>query len=157
MFDEGSKDRYSSVMSLEYRPNDDLKFFIDSMYGKKENELERVDMMWGIRRTSQGGLVIPQNMEVDRENCTNGCVVTSATYVNSLFMLEYRPYTEDLEFWGTNPGMEWQIAEKWKLEVQGNHTESDFYRESPTVLLLSQAATVNYTNDGGIPNIDASR
>jgi TonB-dependent receptor len=153
MFDEGSKDRYSAVMSLEFRPNDDLHFFLDSMYGKKENELERVDMMWGIRRTSQGGLVIPQNMEVDRENCANGCVVTSATYLNSLFMLEYRPYTEELEFWGTNPGMEWQIAEKWKLELQANHTESDFYRESPTVLLLSQPATVQYRNDGGIPSI----
>ncbi len=153
MFDEGSKDRYNSVVSLEFRPSDDLKFFLDSMYGKKTNELERVDMMWGIRRTSQGGLVIPQNMEVDRADCTTGCVVTSATYANSLFMLEYRPYTEELEFWGTNPGMEWQIADKWKLEVQGNYTESDFYRESPTVLLLSQPATVTYTNDGGIPSI----
>ena len=131
MFDEGSKDRYNSVVSLEFRPSDDLKFFLDSMYGKKDKRARTCRHDVGHPPHSQGGLVIPQNMEVDREDCATGCVVTSATYANSLFMLEYRPYTEELEFWGTNPGMEWQIADKWKLEVQGNYTESDFYRESP--------------------------
>ena len=149
MFDVGDRDRNSAVLSFEYRPSENLHFFLDSMYGKKENELERVDMMWGVRRTSQGGLVIPQNMEVDREDCATGCVVTSATYLNAQFLLEYRPYIEDLEFWGTNPGMEWQIADKWKLEVQGNKTHSEFTREDPTVLAISQPSTVTYTNDGG--------
>ena len=38
------------------------------------------------------------------------------------------------------------------LDVQGNYTRSEFRRESPTVLVISGAATVNYTNDGGIPH-----
>ena len=67
MFDVGDRNRNSAVLSFEYRPSDNLHFFLDSMYGKKENDLERVDMMWGVRRTSQGGLIIPQNMEVDRD------------------------------------------------------------------------------------------
>jgi TonB-dependent receptor len=153
MFDRGSKDRYSGVISLEWRPSDNLHTHLDSMYGKRKNELERVDVMWGVRRTSQGGLIIPQNMEVDRENCASGCVVTSATYLNSQFLLEYRPYTEDLDFWGTNPGLTWQIADKWKLDFEGNYTKSTFYREDPTVLLVTQPATVTYTNDGGVPDI----
>ena len=156
MFDEGSKDRYSAVVSAEFRPNDDLRFFLDSMYGKKENELNRADLMWAVRRTSQGGLVIPQNMQVDRSDCVASCVVTSATFANSMMLLEYRPYFEDLEFWGTNPGMEWQLAEKWKLDVQGNYTSSDFHREDPTVLVVSQPTTVTYTNNGGIPEIQSS-
>ena len=126
------------------------------MYGKRESDLERVDMMWAVRRTSQGGLVIPQNMQVDRENCAAGCVVTSATFANSMFLLEYRPYTEDLEFWGTNPGLEWQINERWRFDLEGNYTNSTFYREDPTVLVVTGPATVQFTNDGGIPSIQSS-
>jgi TonB-dependent receptor len=156
MFDVGDRDRNSAVLSLEYRPSDSLHFFLDSMYGKKENDLQRVDMMWGVRRTSQGGQIIPQNMQVDRTDCANGCVVTSATFSNSLFLLEYRPYTEELEFWGTNPGLEWNISDRWKFEVQGNKTHSEFTREDPTVLTISQPSVVTYTNDGGIPRIESS-
>jgi TonB-dependent receptor len=148
MFDVGDKDRYNGVVSFEFRPSDDLHFYMDNMYGKKENDLERADLMWAVRRTSQGGLVIPQNLQVDNPGCVTGCVVTSGTFVNSQLMLEYRPYLEETEFWGTNPGMTWTINDQWSLDVQGNYTESDFYSEVPTVLVLTQPTTVTYTNDG---------
>jgi TonB-dependent receptor len=153
MFDEGDKDRYNGVVSLEFRPSDDLHFFLDSMYGKKENDLERVDMMWLVRRTSQGGLVVPLNMQVDRENCATGCVITSGTFANSQFALEYRHYDEETEFWGTNPGMTWQIADTLSLDVQANFTHSEFRSEVPTVLLITEPSTVTFTNNGGIPSI----
>jgi TonB-dependent receptor len=156
MVDVGTKDRYSAVLALEYRPSDDLHFHLDNMYGKRKNDLERVDMMWAVRRTSQGGLIIPQDMQVDREDCAAGCVVTSATFLNSMFLLEYRPYTEDLDFWGSNPGMTWTISDKAKLEVEGNYTKSTFYREDPTVLAVTGPSTVHYTNDGGIPVTDSA-
>ena len=95
-------------------------------------------------------------MQVDRDNCATGCVVTSGTFVNSQIMLEYRPYSEELEFWGTNPGMEWQINDKLKFDLQGNYTKSEFYREDPTVLVISPATTMTYTNDGGIPTLNSS-
>ena len=91
MFEVGDKDRYNGVVSLEFRPSDDLHFYLDSMYGKAENDFDRVDMMWGVRAGSQGGRVIPTQLQVDRENCANGCVVTSGVFPNSQFMLEYRP------------------------------------------------------------------
>jgi len=103
-----------------------------------------------------GGLVIPTQMQVDRDDCTNSCVVTSGTFVNSQMVLEYRPYSEDLDFWGTNPGMEWQINDKVKFDLQGNYTKSTFHREDPTVLVVSPGTTVSYTNDGGIPSIVSS-
>jgi TonB-dependent receptor len=156
MFEVGDKDRYNGIISLEYRPSDDLHVFLDSMYGKAENDFERVDMMWGVRAGSQGGRIIPTQLQVDRENCTNGCVVTSGVFPNSQFLLEYRPYTEDTKFWGTNPGLNWQINDKLNLDVEGNITRSDFRRESPTVLVISGAATVNYTNNGGIPSITSA-
>ena len=98
--------------------------------------------------------MIPLNMQVDRDDCAAGCVVTSATFANAQYFLEYRPFIEDTDFWGTNPGMNWQIAEKWNLDVQGNFTNSTFHRESPTVLVITPASsgvTLQYTNDGGIP------
>ncbi len=126
------------------------------MYGKVENDFDRVDMMWGVRAGSQGGRSIPTNLQVDRENCANGCVATSGTFLNSQFLLEYRPYVEETDFWGTNPGMNWQITDTLNLDVQGNFTRSEFRRESPTVLVISGAATVDYVNDGGIPRITSS-
>jgi TonB-dependent receptor len=155
MFEVGDKDRYNGVVSLEFRPSDDLHVYLDSMYGKAENDFDRVDMMWGVRAGSQGGRIIPTQLQVDRENCANGCVVTSGVFPNSQFMLEYRPYVEDTDFWGTNPGLNWQITDTLNLDVQGNFTRSEFRRESPTVLVISGAATVNYTNDGGIPQINS--
>lgn len=156
MFEVGDKDRYNAVLSLEFRPNDDLHFYVDSMYGKQENEFDRVDIMWGVRAGSQGGFIIPTNLEVDRDDCSNGCVVTSGVFPNSLWMLEYRPYFEDTEFWGTNPGMNWQITDKLNLDVQANYTKSEFERESPTVLAISDVTTVTYTNNGGIPQMSSS-
>ena len=46
----------------------------------------------------------------------------------------YRPYVEDTDFWGTNPGLNWQIADNLNLDVQGNYTRSEFRRESRTGL-----------------------
>jgi TonB-dependent receptor len=155
MFEVGDKDRYNAIVSLEFKPNDDLHVFLDSMYGKQENQYDRVDMMFGMRSGSQGGRIIPLNMQVDKDNCAQGCTVTSGTFANSDFFLEYRPYTEDTKFWGTNPGLEWQIADKLKLDVQGNYTKSEFYRESPTVLVISDTTTATFTN-GEIPTITSS-
>ena len=52
----------------------------------------------------RNGGAIPLNLEVDRADCSTGCVVTKGTFANAQFFLEYRPYIEDTEFWGANPG-----------------------------------------------------
>jgi TonB-dependent receptor len=155
MEETGTKERTSAVLALEFRPTDDLHFYVDSMYAKKENDLERIDMNW----IGRNGAVIPLNMQVDREDCANGCVVTSATYANSQFFLEYRPHIEDVEFWGVNPGMTWKISDKIELDVAANWTKSEFHRESPTFLPttpLGQGVTVTYENNGGIPSITSN-
>ncbi len=157
MFEEGDRDRYSGVVSLEFRPTDTLHFFLDSMYGKQESEFDREAVAWAIRAGSQGGRPIPTQLQVDRDNCANGCVATAGVFPNSQFMLEFRPYTEEAEFWGTNPGMTWQISEKLSLDVQGNFTHSEFERQASTVLFISDTSTVTYSNRGGdIPKITSS-
>ncbi|YAA57714.1 TonB-dependent receptor (plasmid) [Niveispirillum fermenti] len=148
----GRRDRVNSVASFELQATDDLHFFLDGMYGKKANDLQRVDMNW----VGRNGAAIPLNMKVDRDDCSLGCVVTEGTFANSQFFLEYRPFIEDTEFWGINPGFDYQITDNLKFDVQANYTKSKFHRESPTFLVLTPAnsgVTVEYSNDGGIPSI----
>jgi TonB-dependent receptor len=146
----GTRNRYNGILSLEWRPSDALHFYVDSMVGKVKNNQQRIDMNW----VGRNGAMIPLNMQVDQSDCTNGCVVTSATYANSQFFLEYRPFIETTTFWGVNPGLEAQFGSKWKLDLQANWTKSKFHRESPTVLVTtapSSGVTVNYVNDGTTP------
>jgi TonB-dependent receptor len=95
MFEEGDRDRYNAVLSFEFRPSDDMQFFLDSMYGKQESEFTRQATAWAVRGGSQGGRLIPTQLQVDRDDCANGCLATSGVFPNSQFMMEFRPYTEE--------------------------------------------------------------
>lgn len=153
MDEDGTRDRNNGVLSLEYRPTDDLHLYVDSMYGKEQNNLQRYDMDWVVR----SGSAIPLDMTVDSSTCTTGCTVTSGTFPNSQFFLEYRPYIETTEFWGVNPGLDWQIADDWKADFKLNQTHSTFHRESPSVLAATASdVTVNYSDTGGVPSIGSS-
>jgi TonB-dependent receptor len=157
MFEEGDRDRYNAVVSLEFRPSENMQFFLDSMYGKQDSDFVRQATAWAIRAGSQGGRPIPTQLQVDKENCDNGCTATAGVFPNSQFMMEFRPYIEESEFWGTNPGMTWQISDKLNLDVQGNYTKSEFSRQASTALLISDTTTVNYSNTGGdTPTITSS-
>lgn len=152
----GRRDRFNAVASLEWKPTDDLNFYVDGMYGYKKNDLLREDMAWIVRN----GAAIPLNTKYDKTDCSAGCTVTQGTYANSQFFLEFRPYLEKTELWGINPGGEWRITDKLKVEAQANYTKSTFHRESPTfgpVTALGAGTTVDYTyNPTGIPTIKSS-
>lgn len=153
--DFGARDRGNAIISLEYRPNDALHVYLDSMYAHKKNNEQRIDMDW----VGRNGAAIPLNMTVDRSDCSNGCVATGGTFANSQFFLEYRPYIETVNFYGLNPGLTWQIADAFKVDVQANKTDSTFHREVPSVVVstpLGVGETVNYSNTGGLPAIQSS-
>ena len=150
----GSKDKYTGIVALEYRPSEALHFYLDTLYSKKNNDLQRADMDW----VGRNGAMIPLNMTVDRTDCANGCTVTGGTFANSQYFLEYRPYTENTTLWGLNPGVEWQLAKNLKLDAQANLTKSTFLRDSPTVLpitALGSGLTTTYTN-GAVPTMSSS-
>ncbi|MBM0107624.1 TonB-dependent receptor [Steroidobacter sp. S1-65] len=152
---EGERDRYNAVASFEFRPSENFHAYLDTMYGKKENDLERIDMNW----VGRNGAAIPLNLQVDRSDCSQGCVVTSGTFANAQAFLEYRPFLEEVDFYGANPGFTWQMTDRLSLDWQANYTKSEFHRESPTFLAITapnSGMTVTYTNDGGIPNIQSS-
>jgi len=151
----GSRDRTNAIVSLEYRPTDALHVYVDSMYGHKKNNEQRIDMDW----VGRNGSAIPVNLSVDRSDCSQGCVATGGTFANSQFFLEYRPYIETINFYGINPGLTWQIADAFRMDLQANKTQSTFHREVPSVLVatpLGGGLTTTFANDGGIPSIQSS-
>jgi len=149
-YEFGTKDRYNFIASAEFRPMDSLRFYVDGMYGRKKNDMDRIDMNW----VGRNGAPIPLNLTFDRDDCTGGCVVTSGTFANSQLFLEFRPYNEDVEFWGVNPGVDFEVNDWISGDLQANWTKSDFRRDSPTVLVNtpgSSGVTLEYLNDGSSP------
>lgn len=151
----GTRDRVSGVLSVEYRPSDDLRFWFDAMATQKDNDQQRTD----INFVGRNGSFIPLNMKVDRSDCSQGCVITEATLANGQFFLEYRPFIEKNTFTSFNPGMAWTINDTLKLSVDANYTKGTFRRDSPTVLVItapSSGVTATYTNTNGIPNFKSN-
>ncbi|UUL81211.1 TonB-dependent receptor [Sphingomonas qomolangmaensis] len=151
----GERTRYNGLVSLEWRPSDALHFYVDGMYAQRETDMTRTSMNWVVRN----GAAIPLNTTYDNSDCSVGCTVTGGTYANSQFFLEYRPYKDTQDYWGVNPGIDFIINDYIKGDLQANYTRSDFRRESPTVLVItppSSGLTVNYTNNGGIPDIQSN-
>ncbi|HEX8756035.1 MAG TPA: TonB-dependent receptor, partial [Steroidobacteraceae bacterium] len=152
-YEYGFQDTYNAVLSLEFRPNDALHFYMDNMFGKEHNDLTREDMDW----VGRNGAAIPIGETFDKSDCSQGCTVTGGTFANSQFFLEYRPYFENTDFWGTNPGLNWRVNDWLSGDVQANYTKSTFHREVPSVLVATaNDLTVNYTNDGGVPDIGSN-
>ncbi|MBO9624346.1 MAG: TonB-dependent receptor [Sphingomonas sp.] len=153
--EEGYRDRKNLIASVEWRPSDALHFYVDGMYGTRRTEFTRTSMNW----VGRNGAAIPLNTTYDRSDCSAGCVVTGGTYANAQFFLEYRPYLDTQDYWGVNPGMEFVVNDWIKGDLQANYTKSNFRRESPTVLVItppSSGVTVDYRNDGGIPQINTN-
>ncbi|MBV8037164.1 TonB-dependent receptor [Roseateles sp.] len=155
MVAEGSRDRQNAILSVEARPNSSVQLYVDAIYGHKKNEFERSDMNW----VGRNGSAIPINMQVDRSDCSNGCVVTKGTFANSQYFLEYRPYVEDTKFQSINPGLKLKITDAIGVDVQANATRSNFHRQSPTVLfqtVLGSGITTEYDNTSGVPILKAT-
>ncbi len=143
-YSAGRRDRDSALISIEYRPSENLSFYFDTLLAQAERKFERLDMNWIVRNSNN---MVPINVKVDSNN-----VVTSGTFANSQFFLEYRPYEEDLEFFNLNPGFTWQANDWIKVEGQLNMSKSQFFREAPSVLVntpLNAGVTVTYDNTSG--------
>jgi TonB-dependent receptor len=140
----GDRDRDAFLGSLEWRPSDNAHYYVDMLYTKAGYENDRIDMNL-IGRTFGPVGFIPLDMQLDENN-----VVTSATLTNAQFFLEARPYRDDVQYWNLGPGATFWFGDEddIKLDVQGNWSRSWFFRESPTILVTSPFATVEYTNDG---------
>jgi TonB-dependent receptor len=140
---DGTRERYSGLVSFEYRPTEDLQFYFDSLYSEAERDFNRLD----INLVGRNGAMIPVNMEVDENN-----VVTRATFANAQFFLEARPYNEQVDYYSYNPGMKWQFTESMRMDLSLNKSRSWFLREAPTILVntpLNQGIVAEFDNTSG--------
>ena len=143
---DGTRNRVAEIISAEYRPSDQLHFYLDTMFAKATRNFNRLDM----DLVGRSGGLIPLNEQVDAND-----VVTSATFANAQYFLEDRPYKEYVEFLNVNPGVHWEPNPLLAVDAQVNMNRSTFEDESPTVLIntpLGQGVTVNYVNNGQIPS-----
>jgi TonB-dependent receptor len=148
MFESGSRDRYNGVGSFEWRPTDNLHFYLDMVGGRAFNDMNRSDLALGVRAGNGSQPLIPENVALDPistafigQGSTPGAgiggVVQSATLANAQFHSEARPYKENGDFFSINPGGSWRINDLMKLDFQGNATRSHFFRDSPTYMVVT--------------------
>jgi len=142
MFERGSRNRYNGILSLEYRPSDDLHFYMDNIFGVLENNLDREDLFW----IARSGSAIPTNLVVDNHN-----VVLSGDMLNAGMSLEARPYKEKSDYFSLNPGMDWQVTDMLHVDANVNYSRAHFFRDSPTFLFSTPAGILHYNNTGAVP------
>lgn len=143
----GTDGRTTGLASFEYRPNDQMKFYLDVMSTNGKKDVDRLAMTM----VGRNGSMIPLNMKLDSNN-----VVQSGTFANVQFFQEARPYKESAQFLNINPGAHFEFGDSHTLDIQANRSRSDWFREAPTVMVatqLNKGIYVNYKN-GIIPTFD---
>lgn len=144
MREKGSRDRYNAVMSLEYRPTDDVHAYMDVIYGHIDNHFDRSDMGWGVRGGNGASQMIPAGLVLSQEWISAtaltgglGGSVQHGTFYNPTFSVEARDYRENGDFLNINPGMSWQVNDLLKIEAQAYYSNSHFQRRDPTVMVAT--------------------
>jgi TonB-dependent receptor len=129
MYERGTRDRYNGVASFEWRPSDNLHFYLDMIAGRTFNDIDRNDLDLGVRAGNSATPMIPVGTVVDSNNVT-----LSTTLYNATWGLEARHYVENGDFYSINPGMSWQVTDLLEVDFQANVSRSHFLRSSPTVM-----------------------
>jgi TonB-dependent receptor len=157
MFDEGSRDRFNAVISGEFRPTDALHFYVDFIFGRQFNNLNRSDINFGVRSGAGSQALIPAGLTISPtwNSFTGGAggAVTSGTFYDAGFALEARPFKEKGDFFSINPGMSWLVTDLLEVDVQVNATRSHFLRDSPTVFVSTCLNTPSATLPGCTPPV----
>ncbi|MFS2027422.1 TonB-dependent receptor [Massilia sp. CT11-137] len=155
---DGERRRRGETLSFQWQPNEDWMVYTDLIFAQKGNKMQQEDMAAGMRANTP----IPIGLTFDRTDCSAYCTITGGTLANTFWGLEFRPMKENTHFRSINPGFEWHASDRLTIDGHVNYTDSEFYRDMPTVLVATQSAptVVKYDNStpGQIPvmssNID---
>jgi TonB-dependent receptor len=147
----GERRRRGEVFSFQWQPNDQWEIYLDTLFAQKGNKMTQEDMAAGMRANTP----IPIGMEFDRSDCSSYCTITKATLANTFWGLEFRPMKENTHFRSVNPGFEYRPTDRLTIDGHVNYTDSEFYRDMPSVLVATRSAptVINYDNTqpGKIP------
>jgi len=146
MFEAGYRDRFNGVASFEYRPTDDLQFYLDLIGGFTDNNMNRTDSTLGIRAGAASVPIVPVGLQIDANN-----LITSGTILGGIYGVEARPYVEHGNFYSINPGMSWQLTDMLHVDFQLNASRSNFFRDAPTYYVVTPPPSQNATIPGPTP------
>jgi TonB-dependent receptor len=146
MFEEGYRNRFNGVVSLEYRPTEDLHFYLDLIGGVTDNNMNRTDSTLGIRAGAASVPIVPVGLTVDSNS-----FITSGTILGGIYGVEARPYVEHGNFYNVNPGMSWQATDLLHVDLQFNASRSNFFRDAPTFYVVTAPPSQNANIPGPTP------
>ena len=146
MFEQGYRNRFNGVFSLEYRPSENLQFYLDMIGGITDNNMNRTDSTLGIRAGSASVPIVPVNLKVDANN-----FITSGTILGGVYGVEARPYIEHGNFYSLNPGMTWHPTDLLQVDFQLNASRSNFFRDAPTFYVVTAPPSQNAAIPGPTP------
>jgi TonB-dependent receptor len=152
-FIDGTRDRVSALVSMEYRPSDTLHFALDALYGHAHRQYNRLDMDLYVRNSNS---LVPIDWQVD----DNG-VLTKGTFANAQFFLEARPVTEKINFISVNPSASWRPTDTLKIDAQVNYNRSTYHQSANSFLFYTPAnsglsVTFDNTGDKDFPVMTSS-
>ncbi len=152
LFMSGDRDRDAFLGSVEWRPNNDVHVWVDTLYTKAHRRVIREDMNLLGRNFGSPTGMIPLDMQVDANN-----VVTQATFAGAQMFLQARPYDEEIDYWQVNPGATFWFGEQGnvKLDVNAGASRSWLRRVMPTIMVNSPYFTGSYANTDGFPVIQS--
>lgn len=159
MTTSGTKKNLSALVSLEFTPNEDLRFALDYIHAETDKNSERAEASLFYRNNDLRNdlAMIPVDVQVVDRGA--GERLVSGTFYGARPWIGSRYYEEDLEFTSIMPSMSWQINDRFKMDVSYSKTESDFSRDEPYLLYYARdKGTINFAYNNGslVPRMDFS-
>lgn len=150
MYTYGDRDSTSELVALNYDVNDDLKFDLDILHAKADNNFLRNEANSIFRRN-----YLPYDLAWLPENITLGQddVIKSGTFYNSRIWVGSRQYSEHLTYTSIMPSVSWQINDTLKMDVSANDTKSDYHHDEPYLLFYSPAGPMYFAYDNDFPTV----
>ena len=158
MYTVGDRDAANALVSLQYRPNEDMDLVLDVLYAETDRKFDRLEAMnWGRRNFLHlDAGWIPENFTVNSDQ-----VVTGGTFYNTHAWVGHRAYDEQFDFISYMPSMSWQISDTLHMNLSASYTDSSFERDEPYFLYLSPGTSMRFSGLGDVPtfeyDVDISR
>lgn len=151
----GQNDRLSLLMSVEYQPSNDMHLVLDAMF-EHQMKHQRLEDLSEFNRQSCN--VAGTNGPVIFETAGNNCQVpvnvkldglgnvTSATLLNSSYILDNTENTDNLNFYYLNPSMEWKFNDWLTISGSGYFDDSQMNRHMISLIFQTPPGSGLVTN-----------
>lgn len=148
----GSTQRATGLISLDWRPGDDLEFSLSGMLNKTETNFRKSNSNWYVRSSSPAvtGGMVPIGVTVDANN-----VIRSGRFANSNFFSIQEDTFEDSYFWHINPTLTWRPGDNAEIKLNTYYSEAQMKRLDPQLwvtTLLNRGITATYAYPEGQSN-----